>query len=98
MDTFVFDSRKNSSMLSLGDKLLVTVFHGVASFLGAAYVLAGRMAEALPLLERVVAQTDAMGVVFDHVLGVIPLGKGYLRAERLGDALHQARHAAEACR
>jgi tetratricopeptide (TPR) repeat protein len=73
-------------------------FHGVASFLGAAYVLAGRVAEALPLLERVVAQTDAMGVVFDHVLGVIPLGEGYLRAGRIEDALQQAQHAVEVCR
>ena len=73
-------------------------FHGVASFLGAAYVLAGRVAEALPLLEQVVAQTDAMGVVSDHVLGVIPLGEGYLRAGRIEDALHQAQHAVEVCR
>jgi class 3 adenylate cyclase/tetratricopeptide (TPR) repeat protein len=73
-------------------------FHGVASFLGAAYVLAGRVADALPLLERVVEQTDAKGVIADHVLGVIPLGEGYLRAGRIDDALHQARHAAEVCR
>jgi tetratricopeptide (TPR) repeat protein len=73
-------------------------FHGVASFLGAAYVLAGRVAEALPLLEQVVQQTAAMGVVSDHVLGVIPLGEAYLRAGRLEDALHQARHAVEVCR
>jgi tetratricopeptide (TPR) repeat protein len=73
-------------------------FHGVASFLGAAYVLAGRVADALPLLERLVQQTDAMGDVFDHVLGVIPLGEGYLQAGRLEDALHQARHAVEVCR
>jgi class 3 adenylate cyclase/tetratricopeptide (TPR) repeat protein len=72
-------------------------FHGVASFLGAAYILAGRVVEALPLLERVAAQTDAMGVVSDHVLGVIPLGEGYLRAGRLDDALRQARHAVEVC-
>jgi hypothetical protein len=39
-----------------------------------------------------------MGAIFDHVLGVIPLGEGYLRAGRLDDALHQARHAVEVCR
>ena len=70
----------------------------VASFLGAAYVSAGRVAEALPLLERVVQQTDAMGVVSDHVLGVIPLGEGYLRAGRIEDSLQQAQHAADVCR
>jgi class 3 adenylate cyclase/tetratricopeptide (TPR) repeat protein len=73
-------------------------FHGVAAFLGAAYVLAGRVTEALPLLERVVAQTDAMGIVFDHVLGVIPLGEGYLRAGRIADARQQAQHAVDLCR
>jgi class 3 adenylate cyclase/tetratricopeptide (TPR) repeat protein len=73
-------------------------FHGVASFLGAAYVLAGRVAEALPLLERVVEQTDTMGDIFDHVLGVIPLSEGYLRAGRIEDAHHQACHAVEVCR
>ena len=78
--------------------LLTLSFHGVASFLGAAYVLAGRVAEALPLLERVVQQTDALGVVFDHVLGVIPLGEGYLRAGRIEDALQQAQHTADVCR
>jgi tetratricopeptide (TPR) repeat protein len=72
-------------------------FYEVAAFLGAAYVLAGRVAEALPLLERVVKQTDAMGVVFDHVLGVISLGEGYLWAGRIEDALHQAQHAVEVC-
>jgi class 3 adenylate cyclase/tetratricopeptide (TPR) repeat protein len=73
-------------------------FHGIAAFLGAAYVLAGRVTEALPLLERVVEQTDAMGDIFDHVLGVIPLSEGYLRAGRIDDALHQARYAVEVCR
>jgi tetratricopeptide (TPR) repeat protein len=46
----------------------------------------------------VVQQTDAMGVVFDHVLGVIPLGEGYLCAGRIEDALQQAQHAVEVCR
>jgi tetratricopeptide (TPR) repeat protein len=73
-------------------------FYGVAPFLGWAYVLAGRVAEALPLLERVVEQTEAGGVIFGHVLGVIPLGEGYLRAGRIDDALRQAQHAVEVCR
>jgi tetratricopeptide (TPR) repeat protein len=78
--------------------LQTMAFHGVASFLGAAYVLAGRVADALPLLERVVKQTAAMDIIFDHVLSVIPLGEGYLRVGRFDDALHQARHAVEVCR
>src|SRR5262249_47863147 len=73
-------------------------FHGAAAFLGALYVPAGRVAEALPVLERVVRQTKAMGVVSDHVLGVIPLGEGYLRAGRIEEARHQAQHAVEVCR
>jgi tetratricopeptide (TPR) repeat protein len=73
-------------------------FYEVASFLGSAYVLAGRVAEALPLLERLVEQTDATGVVSGYVLGVIPLGEGYLRVGRFDDALHHARHAVDICR
>jgi tetratricopeptide (TPR) repeat protein len=73
-------------------------FYAVAPSLGWAYVLAGRVAEALPLLERVVEQTEARGVIFGHILGVIPLGEGYLRAGRIDDALHQAQHAVEVCR
>ena len=76
----------------------VLAFHGVAAFLGAAYVVAGRVAEALPMLERVVEQTDAMGAIVNYVLGVIPLGEGYLRAGRVDDALRHAQHAVEVCR
>jgi tetratricopeptide (TPR) repeat protein len=32
------------------------------------------------------------------VLGVIPLGEGYLRAGRIEDALQQAQHAVDVCR
>jgi tetratricopeptide (TPR) repeat protein len=32
------------------------------------------------------------------VLGVIPLGEGYLRAGRIEDALQQAQHTADVCR
>jgi tetratricopeptide (TPR) repeat protein len=76
----------------------VLAFHGVAAFLGTAYVVAGRVAEALPMLERVVEQTDAMGAIVNYVLGVIPLGEGYLRAGRVDDALRHAQHAVEVCR
>jgi tetratricopeptide (TPR) repeat protein len=54
--------------------LQALAFHGVASFLGSAYVLSGRLAEALPLLERVVTQTASMGAMFDHLLGAVPQG------------------------
>jgi tetratricopeptide (TPR) repeat protein len=65
----------------------------VASDLGAAYLLAGRMAEALPLLEQAVAQTTTTGRVSHLALFTVQLGRGYLRAGRLEDALQRAHHA-----
>jgi tetratricopeptide (TPR) repeat protein len=65
----------------------------VASDLGAAYLLAGRIAEALPLLEQAVAQTTTTGRASHLALFIVQLGAGYLRAGRLEDALPQAQRA-----
>jgi class 3 adenylate cyclase/tetratricopeptide (TPR) repeat protein len=65
----------------------------VASDLGAAYLLAGRIAEALPLLEQAVVQTTTTGRVSHLALFTVQLGLGYLRAGRLEDALQRAQHA-----
>jgi len=65
----------------------------VASDLGAAYLLGGRIAEALPLLEQAVAQTTTTGRVSHLALFSVQLGLGYLRAGRLEDALSRAYHA-----
>jgi tetratricopeptide (TPR) repeat protein len=67
----------------------------VAAPLGAAYALAGRTAEALPLLEQAVEQAVAMGFMADQALRVVLLGEAYLLASRLGEAYTQAQHALE---
>jgi tetratricopeptide (TPR) repeat protein len=66
----------------------------VASFLGAAYTLAGRTAEALPLLEQAVEQDIAMHFMSDARLGIW-LGEAYLSAGRLDKAGAQAQSALE---
>jgi class 3 adenylate cyclase/tetratricopeptide (TPR) repeat protein len=67
----------------------------VAAPLGAAYALAGRTAEALPLLEQAVAQAVAMHYLWDHALRTVWLGEAYLRAGRLAEAGTQAQRAWE---
>src|SRR5262249_39830707 len=70
----------------------------VASFLGYAYTLAGRLTEALPLLEQAVEQSIAMKNIFLYPLYVAHLGEAYLLARRHVDAAQQARHALERAR
>jgi tetratricopeptide (TPR) repeat protein len=65
----------------------------IAAALGAAYVLVGRLDEALPLLERAVAQSAAMNTMATHALSVAYLSQGYLHAGRIQDATDQAGHA-----
>jgi len=70
----------------------------VAAPLGAAYVLAGRTADALPLLEQAIEQAVTMGFMSDHALRVVWLGEAYLRAGRLEEAYAQAQRALEFAR
>jgi len=65
----------------------------VASELGAAYTLAGRLPEALPLLEQAVAQATAMGRGSHLSFWTVQLSTGYLLAGRLEDALPLAQRA-----
>jgi tetratricopeptide (TPR) repeat protein len=71
------------------------LFHVSSSTLGYAYVLAGRMPDALPLLEQSVA-TEAMGIMRGrfHVW----LSEAYLRLDRLDEALAVAVRGLEICR
>src|SRR5262249_60399140 len=62
----------------------------VAAPLGAAYTLAGRTAEALPLLEQAVAQAVAMHYLWDHALRVVWLSEAYLLAGRPDEGRAQA--------
>jgi hypothetical protein len=62
----------------------------VAAPLGAAYVLTGRTADALPLLEQAIEQAVAMDYMSDHALRVIWLSEAYLLAGRLDEVFAQA--------
>jgi tetratricopeptide (TPR) repeat protein len=65
----------------------------IATTLGATYTLAGRTAEALPLLEQAIAQAVAMRYMVDYALRVVWLGEAYLLAGRLDEAGTQAQRA-----
>src|SRR3989442_3705782 len=70
----------------------VAVFQ-VSSALGAAHALAGRVAEAIPLLETAVAEAEARGRLADQSLRMARLGDAYLRAGRVADAAPVAKQA-----
>jgi len=65
----------------------------VAAPLGAAYTLAGRPADAVPLLEQAVTQAVARQYLWDQALRVVWLGEAYLRLGRLDEASAQAQQA-----
>jgi class 3 adenylate cyclase/tetratricopeptide (TPR) repeat protein len=66
--------------------LTALTFHGIAASLGAAYALANRTAEAIPLLRKVADQAASMKLVSDHLLGAIPLGEVWLSTGRIENA------------
>jgi tetratricopeptide (TPR) repeat protein len=74
------------------------VFPFAASDLGAAYALAGRQAEALPLLEQAVEQAAAMRYIVIQSLWITQLSEGYLLAGRMEEAMTQALRALELSR
>ena len=65
----------------------------VAGPTGAAYVLAGRTAEAVTLLEQAVAQADTRQYLWDQALRMVWLSEAYLRAGRRAEAESQAQQA-----
>jgi len=67
----------------------------VAAPLGAAYALAGRTADALPLLEQAVALAVARQYLWDQALRVVWLGEAYLCAGRLAEAGTRAQQGLE---
>jgi len=67
----------------------------VAAPLGAAYTLAGRSTEAVPLLEQAVTQAIARQYLWDQALRVVWLGEAYRRLGRLDEAGTQAQQALE---
>jgi class 3 adenylate cyclase/tetratricopeptide (TPR) repeat protein len=65
---------------------ILTWFPTVAATLGYAYTLAGRVAEALPLLQQASAQDTASGISAAHARWVTYLSEAYLRAGRMDEA------------
>jgi len=66
--------------------------------LGAAYALAGRLAEALPLLEQAVEQAASMRFTVGQSLWIAQLSEAYLLAGRMEEAFTQALRALELSR
>ncbi len=73
-------------------------FHGLAASLGAAYALANRTAEAIPLLRKVADQSTSMNLISDHLLGAIPLAEVWLATGRTEDAAQLAGQSLELAR
>jgi len=73
--------------------LTALTFHGIAATTGVAYMLANRVAEAIPLLQKVTEQAGAMKLVSDHLLGAIPLAEAWLVMGRLDAAERLCRQA-----
>jgi class 3 adenylate cyclase/tetratricopeptide (TPR) repeat protein len=74
------------------------LFPGIASVLGSAYAVSGRLHEAIVLLERAVEATTAMHVVAGASLILGQLGHVYLVAGHEDDAAKAAGHAVELAR
>jgi tetratricopeptide (TPR) repeat protein len=69
------------------------LFRGTAATLGAAYTLAERIAEAVPLLTQALEQTTVIDVIVLQALCLLSLGEAQLLAGRLEEALALAERA-----
>src|SRR4029453_11647855 len=65
---------------------LLNWYPRMAAALGAAYTLAGRIADAMPLLTQAMAQSLAMGSVQFEALYGLPLGEAQMLTGRLEEA------------
>jgi class 3 adenylate cyclase/tetratricopeptide (TPR) repeat protein len=74
------------------------LFPRVASALGSAYALSGRVAQALPLLEQAVEQAAAMSLLAHQSLWLVGLSEGHLLAGRIEEAIQTAERALELSR
>jgi tetratricopeptide (TPR) repeat protein len=70
-------------------------FPNIASSLGYAYALAGRLDEGVSLLEQAVEETAATGVMVRHSIEVAMLGHAHLLAGRTAEAWSLGRRALE---
>jgi tetratricopeptide (TPR) repeat protein len=74
------------------------LFSETAPTLGWAYVFAGRVAEALPLLEQAEQRDATMGIMGGQSLRVCYLSEAYLLADRMDEAVQLAGHALDLAR
>jgi tetratricopeptide (TPR) repeat protein len=72
--------------VSRAARLQPTDYYGAASVLGAAYVLSGRVAEAVALLAPLAEQGPSMEIVLHSLLIAVSLGEAYLAGGRTKDA------------
>jgi tetratricopeptide (TPR) repeat protein len=70
-------------------------FPRIASTLGTAFALSGRLADALPLLEQAVERAAAMRQTFGHSLWAAGLSEAYLLAGRREEAVPLAQRSLE---
>jgi class 3 adenylate cyclase/tetratricopeptide (TPR) repeat protein len=70
----------------------------LSAYKGAAYALAGCVAEAVPLLENAIAQADAMRFKAYHALWATYLSNAFRLAGRFEDAMQVAEHALQDAR
>ncbi|HUG38733.1 MAG TPA: hypothetical protein VML54_17375 [Candidatus Limnocylindrales bacterium] len=78
--------------------LTALMYHGIAASLGAAYALANRTAEAIPLLRKVADQSASMKLISDHLLGAMPLAGVWLSIGRFDDAAQLGQRSLELAR
>jgi tetratricopeptide (TPR) repeat protein len=71
---------------------LPVYFPWMAGALGAAYILGGRVAAAVPLLTQAMEQTMATAMAGDQALCSLPLGEAHLVSSRLEEAHALAEH------
>jgi DNA-binding SARP family transcriptional activator len=72
---------------------LAVYFSRTATWLGGAYILAGRLEEAIPLLRRADEHAGSIGFAYGHALVIVTLAEATLRA---GDVENAARAAERA--
>jgi len=74
----------------LGQASNIPTFPLVSTYLGYAYILSGRLADGVRLLEQHIEQSGAVELGQARTFPVIHLSEGYLRAKRIEDAIRLA--------
>jgi class 3 adenylate cyclase/tetratricopeptide (TPR) repeat protein len=77
------------------DRHISSMFPTLASRLGYAYALSGRLTAALPLLEQAVEQAASMRIMATYSRMIVLLSEAYLLAGRVGEAMELALRALE---